>query len=336
MENGLQNKLLDQILNHYPKRAEAVEVLSQMLNIGKDAAYRRFRGDTMLTPDEISLLAKKFNLSLDAHIFGNTDSVFFTFNAFSQKINSIEDYLLSIKQLLGRLHQLPEVVIYYASSEIPFFYYSFFPELIGFKLFVFGRSIWDLEYLRQRPFDLKLLSPHAIALTEEILHEYIQFPTVELWSYNIFDNTLNQIEYHLNSGQFANPEDALILCDRASQLAEHMRLMAEHGRKFKLKGDLSNGYPFELFHNEMIYTNNTIYVTSQYRRMLFSTFGNPNFLQSNDDRICDFIEDWFRKIRSKSNAISEQAEKSRNAFFNSLQRRIGQVRKRLEVQLDSI
>ncbi|MEN0004985.1 MAG: hypothetical protein AAF798_12600 [Bacteroidota bacterium] len=335
MEQLLQQKLMDQIAGRFTKRSEAVEALSTILSVGKDAVYRRFRGDTLLTPDEIRVLSQKFQISLDALVFGETDSVFFTFNAFSQKINSIEDYLDNIKGLLHRLRQLPDVTIYYASSEIPFFYYSFFPELIGFKLYVFGRTVWDLDYLRQRPFQLNLLSPHALELTAEVLHEYIQFPTVELWSYNIFDNTLNQIEYHMNSGQFANPEDALVLCDRASELVDHMCLMAEHGSKYKLGMDPADGKSFELYHNEMIYTNNTIYVKSPIHRILFSTFASPNFLQTSDDRICDFIEDWFRKIRGKSNSISMQAEKSRNAFFNGLKRRISNVRKRLEVQLEA-
>jgi hypothetical protein len=334
MNQKLQEQLMEQIADRFNKRSEAVDAVSDLLGVGKDAVYRRFRGDTLLTPDDIVLLTRHFQVSLDALIFGDTDSVFFSFNAFSQKVTSIESYLENIQGLLHQLFQVPQVKIYYASSEIPFFYYSFFPQLIGFKLYVFGRTLWDLDYLKERPFHLDLLSPHALELTDKVLQAYIQFPTAELWSYNIFDNTLNQIEYHLNSGQFANPEDALILCDQCKDLAQHMRKMAEHGKKFKIGADPESGYPFELYHNEMIYTNNTIYVKAPHHRMLFSTFGSPNFLQTTDGRICDFIEDWFRKIRMKSNAISEQDEKSRNVFFNGLQRRISRVRHRIEVELD--
>ena len=125
MANEFQTRLLEQIAKKYQRKSEAVDILSSLLSIGKDAVYRRLRGDTLLTPDEISLLAKEFYISLDSLVLDNTSSVFFNFSAFTQKINSPTDYLNGILSLLRQIKLLPEVEILYASSEIPFFYYSF-------------------------------------------------------------------------------------------------------------------------------------------------------------------------------------------------------------------
>ena len=333
MTNELQNRLLERIVSNFPKKSEAVDALSSMLSIGKDAVYRRLRGDTLLTPDEISLLARTYNISIDALILDNTDSIFFNFNAFTQKITSIEQYLKGIQTNLAQIRQLPEVEILYASSEIPFFYYSFFPELMGFKLFVFGRTIWDLDYLRQLKFHFQLLPYHAVEMAQDIMENFISIDTTELWSFNVFDNTLNQIEYHSRSGQFENPEDAIVLLDRLKDLAKHMCHMAEEGRKFKINGDPKMGSKFRLYHNEMIYTNNNIFVKSPHYKAVFTTYASPNFLRSTDPRMFEFMEDWFQKVQRKSNAISEQAEKDRNWFYNGIQRRIDMFRKRVEIQL---
>ncbi len=331
--NDLQIKMLEQILQNFQRKAEAVDALSSLLSIGRDAVYRRLRGDTLLTPDEISLLSQHFNISLDALVQKGSDAIFFSFNAFSQKINSTEDYLEGINQDLKQVSQLPDVEIWYASSEIPFFYYSFFPELIGFKLYVFGRTIWDLDYLQQRKFHFNLLPYHAVELAKSIMETFISIDTTELWSFNIFDNTLNQIEYHSSSGQFENPEDALTLLDRLQDLSNHMRRMSECGRKYKINGDPKMGSKFQLFHNEMIYTNNNIFVKSPRYKAVFTTYANPNFLKSSDPRICTFMDDWYQKVLRKSNPISEQAERDRNWFFNGIERRIGAVRKRVEIQI---
>ena len=71
MTNELQTRLLEQISNKYQRKSEAVDILSNLLSIGKDAVYRRLRGDTLLTPDEIGQLAKAFDISLDAFVFEN-------------------------------------------------------------------------------------------------------------------------------------------------------------------------------------------------------------------------------------------------------------------------
>ncbi|HMR43451.1 MAG TPA: helix-turn-helix transcriptional regulator, partial [Saprospiraceae bacterium] len=79
MAQNIQNQIFELILNRFPKKSDAVEELSQLFSIGKDAIYRRMRGESVLTPDELQKLAVKFNISLDALAFENKNSVFFTF-----------------------------------------------------------------------------------------------------------------------------------------------------------------------------------------------------------------------------------------------------------------
>jgi hypothetical protein len=57
--NPLQHYLLEEISKRFLKKTDAVDVLCQLLNVGKDAIYRRMRGDTVLSPAELTLLAAK-------------------------------------------------------------------------------------------------------------------------------------------------------------------------------------------------------------------------------------------------------------------------------------
>ncbi|MEL6926753.1 MAG: hypothetical protein AAFO94_22120, partial [Bacteroidota bacterium] len=245
-----------------------------------------------------------------------------------------EDYLQGVRANFDHVLPLPQVKLYYASAEIPIFHYCFFPELIAFKLFTWGKTVWDLDSLRNRPFSFDLLPFPLVQLTEEILQSYKRLNSVELWSLNIVDNTLNQIEYSVTSGDFANENDALVLCDKLIALADHQQRMAESGSKFLLDGSPdAAGSSFDLFHNEMVHTNNTLYIKSETVRAVFSTFSNPNFINSIDSRMCDYVDAWFQRIVSKSNPISAHSEKSRNWFFNGLRRKIKLTRSRIEHQL---
>lgn len=322
MRNNLQRDLFEKILLKFPKKSSAVESLSKILGTGKDAIYRRFRGDTLLTPDEIVLLCQYFNLSIDAYIYENTDTVFFRYNPFSEPIENFQDYFDPILNDLQQIRKLPDSKISYTSAEIPIFYYALFPDLMNFKLYVWGRTVWNFPSLRQQVFDFNLIPAKVIEASTQILTHYNQIPSTELWSIHIVDYTLNQLEYHVQSGGFKRKEDALYLCKILLKLMDHLRLMARLGKKFDTKQRPETGAEFNLFHNEMIYTNNTILAKTVLETTVYTSYCNPNFLRSNDKKLSDYTTNWFDLIIEKSNPISNHAEKNRAWFFNRIKEKI--------------
>lgn len=328
-EKELQEQLFDILHGRYANKVDLVDDLMRVFDYSRDTAYRRIRGQSMLTPTEVAKLARHYNISLDRLVFEQTNKVMFTFNAFNKVVTEFDDYFDGILSHLNKVRRIPDLTVYYSSLEIPIFYYCFFPELISFKLYVWGRAIWDLPFTRNLPFDFNLIPPSAIAKSKEMLEFYLQLPSLELWSLNIFDNTLNQIEYHLGAGIFKKKKDALLLVERMETLSQHMRDMATNGKKRHLKSleDLST---IDLLHNEMIYTNNTIMVSSPYASGVFTTFGNPNFLFSDDERIVQYTRNWFDRVIAKSHPLSKGGEKSRNWFFHQLDQRVKRSKTRIE------
>lgn len=335
MPEGLQAKFLELIFERYQRKADAVEDMAQVLSLGKDAVYRRVRLETSITPDEMATLAKHYKLSLDELIYKNTETFFFTFNALTRTVHGFEDFLGSVYADIHMLSHIPDALIYYASGEIPIFYYCFYPELISFKLYIWGKTIWDIPYIRSQPYSIDLIPFPSYQLSQDIVNLYRRLPTIELWSLNFMDNTLNQIEYQVNTGGFVDNQEAVVLCDKLIELALHMKSMAEHGRKFAPNRDPSTGGSFNLFHNEMIYTNNTILVATPVGKMVYTTFCNPNFLKTSDPDICDFKEKWFKQILERSNKLSQgSGEKMREWFFSRILRKIEVMRNRVQGHLD--
>ena len=332
----LQEELLNRIMGRFDRKADAVKELSDHFGVGKDAIYRRLRGDTLLTPDEILALSKKYNISLDGILFEDLDTVFFSFNAFSKEIMNFDDYLASVEQNLDQFGQIKDAKVYFNSNEIPFFYYCFFPELISFKLYVWGRNIWNMEYLQEQTFHTGVIPFHAIEMSETILKKYLSLSTTEMWSLNLFDNTLNQIEYYANTGGFKEETDALLLCDKLVQLAEHFSQMAAASKKLALHTKVGGYGNFTLYQNEMISTNNFIYVKSPRIKALFTVFGSPNYLRSSDERICKYTEEWLDKIEARSTPLTNHADRDRNWFFKGIKRRIDHTRTRIKNQLEGL
>ncbi len=332
MAKTLQDQILGEVLSRYPKRSAAVESLSKLLGVCHDAIYRRFRGDTILSPNEIELLARTYNLSIDSYIYNRSDSLFFSYSGFAEKISNMGEYLDEVIGNLNKIQLLPDVKIYYAAREIPFFYYSFFPELICFKLYIWGRTVWEFDYLKNRSFEFDVMSHPEMEKTKQVLKSYLEIDTYELWSPNIMHNTLSQIEYFSNMDLFKNRSDALVLCDKLLELIEHWRNMAQEGSKYFIEpGAEAPQSSFNLFHHEMLVTSDIILVSSPAKKVLFNIYNNPNYLVTTNEQICQHQADWFEKAISKSIPISKNNEKSRALYFNGLKRKVQAMRGRIEL-----
>lgn len=336
MADRLQQALLEQIIASFEKKSDAVEELSSLLNLGKDAIYRRLRGDTILTPEEISLLAGTFGISIDNLVFQGADSVIFNMSNVSGKINSFQDFFDDLNANVQGFALLKDVFMYHSTSEVPLFYYFFFPELLEFKLYVWGKHIWDFDYLSNQPFRKNLIPIDLIRTNTLILQNWLRMESAEMWSTNLFDNILNQIEFHAAIGGFEDFSDALALCDALSRMSDHFYEMAEKGKKYRPGSYPEAGSYFELYHNEMVSAYNTIYMSSPATRMVYVTFGSPNFIKSTDARVCDFMEKWIKTILNKSIMISTSAEKERMRFFQVVRRRIDQTRKRISLYAEEL
>jgi hypothetical protein len=333
MTDNFQVKFMETIISFHSKKTDAIDALCQLLNVGKDSIYRRLRGDTLLSPQELNLLANKYNLSLDKMMNLHQNEVLFTFNSFSNKIVHVDDFVNNLIGLLDKFALISEAKMYYASAEIPVFYHCFFSELFSFKLYVWARTVWNLPAYQDKKFHVDLIPYETRQKFNKLIDLYKNLESLELWSLNIFDNTLNQIEYFLEGAMFEQEEDALHLLTALENTCEHMRQMALESKKFNINDRSKLGNSLTLFQNEIAYTNNTILYIAPEFKLLITTFCNPNYILTRDERICEFSNEWFDTIISKSVLISGINEKQRNKYFDNLQRRINLSRKRIEAHI---
>jgi len=331
----LQDQIFDLILSRFPRKSDAVDALSLLLNTGKDPIYRRMRGETILSPQELSLLAQHFHLSLDELILGKTDLVMFDYNAFSRKIGQFSDYMEGMNHDLAQIRKMPNAHLFYASAELPVFTYSLFPELMAFKLYQWGRTTWNLEWLRDRPFSFDIISQPVIRECEQMLKHYMSLPSTELWTAQIMDNSLAQVEYHVYAGGFRDPMEAITLLDRLHDWTVHMKAVTTAGTKFIIgEAPIAAGAKFNLFYNEMVYTNIFALITSDVGRLAYTAYCTPNFLKSSDSRLCDYTQNWFDNITAKSTVLTLASDKSRDWFFHEITQKIARKKQRILLHIE--
>lgn len=336
MVKTLQDQLLDAILVQFPKRSTAVEALSKMLGIGKDAVYRRLRGDTLLTPNEVRQLAQTFKISLDALVFDDSEMFIMAYGFAKKPVSDFQTFLKVTHHQLEQIASLADIRIQFAVSDIPFFYYGFFPELAAFKLYIWGKTVWSFNHLQDRKFDLNLLADVDRQWIEKLRDLYNTLPSTEHWSWNILDLTLRQIEFYLLNDDFEQTSDAFLLCDRLMELIQHLEHMAQYGRKFMVNTPPENALVdgFELYLNELVNDNPTILVLAEKEKILFTSYHQPHFLKTTDSQMCQTSENWFRQLEAKSKQISKDAQKKRAWFFKVLKEQIEQTKRRMTQHLN--
>ena len=286
-------------------------------------------GKTDITIEQLSIIAEAYKISLDQLIFENSNSLIFQYNSYNNQVKSFEDFISQIEKAIYTFGSLPNFRAYYASNEIPIFIYLFFPKLLCFKLYVYGITVWNLASSKNRKFSFDLLSPMAEEKARKIADLYAKLPSVDVWTMSMIDNTLNQVEYLHTIGKFETPEDAYFICEELSNLVIHTRKMAEHGAKFHPTTRLvPQENTFDLYLNEFSTTNNTILGISDLRKVVFATFQHPNFLLCTDEKLCNMTELWFKELVNNSTPISLTSSKRRIWYFNYLQEKIQNTRKK--------
>ncbi len=332
--NNFQRLFLDALQERYETRNTLVEELSELLKLGKDGIYRRLRGDTMLSMEELFFLSKHYEISLDELNYGGEPKINFTYPLNNNGLNPPKKFLERLLDQLKNLRTYQNPKIWCAANDIPIYYYALVPEIFFFKFFAWNYSMETPPYAQPKFLPLEI-SSDFLKLCQEIISEYSFLPSEELWTTTIFDATLQQIYFHAVNQHFQDAEEAIILCEKMYLLVEHFRRMAAKSAKIRHLGGIPYETPFHLFYNETLSPNHHYLMESDNGKIMLNSYCYPNFLLTKEGRICEYTLQWFQKIRGKSTYLSGNSEEMRTSYFEGINEKIkGTLEKIREIPSD--
>ncbi len=298
--------------------------LQENLGLGRASAYRRLNGETLFDLEEIVMIITAFKIPV-TELFESDKSILYFYQN-ERHPNSYEEWFTGIDQDFAILANQSNSKMYYSSTESPIFYYFHFDEFTHFKLYIWAKTIWQLDSLKDVPFSIKseLWNDKVLELKEKFLKQYTQMPSVEFWTPNFLSNNLNQIQYFLEGYLFENREDALLLCHQLREMIKLLEQQIIDGHKKPVKGVARPG-SYELYYNEILHTNNTILFTSDQSKALYTTFGNPNTIKTYQKEACDYAEDWFEKLKRSANKINQDSDRDRTRLFKKMEDKINKA-----------
>jgi len=311
------------------------------LEISTDSAYRRMRGETLLTIDEIIVLCEHYQISFDAFSKVKSGMVTFNYTPIETNAESFALYLENLTKDLALIASAKESNIVYACQDIPVFHHYNYPDLANFKIFYWMRTIMNMPDLSRVKYDADFQFTELLEVGKKVYDIYTKIPSVEVWTESTIMSTLKQIGFYWESGEFDSKEDALRVCAALSKEIDDIQQMAEFGTKLpyeavpidegggKEDSEKTKDKNFKLYISDIELTNNCVLVNIGSTQAVYLGHFSFSTMATKNENYCKKTEAWINNIMKKSTLISDVSEKQRFQFFQSVNRGIDELMKRI-------
>ena len=293
-----------------------VDDISDLLNIGPDAAYRRRRGAKPISLEEAIKLSKHYQISLD--LFTDVNDKQLHFKLAPENVEDANNYLkyaLEWSNNLASFQGTPECEIIMSATDVPAFNFLSFKELGCFQLYAWNKGVYDLPESYEA-FVKELNTDELSKCYRKITNHYQQIPSSEIWTDHTIDSLLDLMQYHSDMKHFSDKNTPLFLCEQLLELMDTLYDWAKKGTKG------SNAAPYKMYVSEIDLGNTFIILkNAKMSTCLLKLFGS-NGLSITDESFCHVIENWLNLLAGRATLISGTSEKERFKFFNIQRQKI--------------
>lgn len=328
-----QVQFLKNIEDILPISISFVHELCDLLEISQDSAYRRLRGETTLSFEEILKICRHYNISFDSYSSVNPNSVTFSYDKLGKDKAGFLAYLKNLKNNIQMIKNAPNCEIIYAARDIPIFQNYCYPMFSAFKMFYYMKSIMNVTEFETEPFDPALVPEEYLNLALEIYKAYLEVPSIEIWTDQSIYSTLKQIEFYWEAGLFKSKEDALKVCEELGQQISDIQRNAAHSSKYSFDQNPVEKNNYRFYNSDVEIANNTVLVKLGDMKMVFHSHHTFYIMSTSNKHYIEETALWLDNIMKKSTLISGVAEKQRYQFFKKINKGLQKLQERISEDL---
>jgi hypothetical protein len=303
----------------FSKKSVMIDTLADILKIEKDAVYRRMRQEVPFTFQEVVIITKNLNISLD-NIVGIEGSKTIPFRLrLHNFISPQEDDYYMLNDYIKFLQSINQSENSEATSICNILPPNLFNELQYLSRFYF--FIWNFYFNNDnlKPF-------HQISVSPE-MNRFLTEHSIELKKFTktcyVFDNRafrlfVNDVIY-FNSIRLLNDEDQLKMKEDLLSLLDYLEKIALTGL-FKETGNSVNLYISDVD----ITTNYTYFETENIHFSMVKTFFLSS-VTSFDEIMFGKMKRWIQSLIKTSTLITLTNEKQRVLYFEQQRKIINEL-----------
>lgn len=306
--NELNTNLIEAAKEKFPAKGQLANILMDTLYMGKEAIYRRLRGEVPFTFQEAAVISKELGISLD-RIAGVSfsNNAMFDINVVDhgEPFETYYDFLNKHVKLFHTLRDDPSAALGTASNVIPQTLYLKHELLAKFRFF---KWMYQNEHIKCKHFeDLEI--PQKIVNAQQDFVKLSQHihTTDYIWDSMVFLHLINDIQYfsdiHLISGEMKQnlKEELLKLTDELESIA--------------MKGKTDFGNDVHIYVSQINFEATYSYLETSVLQLSLIRVYSINSLTTLDAQMFQSLKEWIQSLKKFSTLISESGEMQRIQFF---------------------
>ena len=309
-------EFISAVRDKIPHHAAIVKTITDILDIDKDAVYRRLRGDVDFSFTEMAIIARELGISLDniariRNISSGKPARLYLCNHTNPTDYDYEMYESHI-HLLKSIKDEPGTSIMDAGNIFPIYLFLNHEYITRFYLF---RWCQANNYGSSIPF-------HEITIHERLkdahknICEYARHVTSTLYMFNyiLFDRFVKNVHYY-HKIRLVNDEDVSLIKNDLIALLNYIENLAVKGKYTETGKEVS------IYLSDIAFDANYFCLKSSHTLFTMIRVFLLDFVVSYNSDLFKDTYTWIRTLQRTSTLISVSGEKLRTEFFDE-QRKI--------------
>ena len=306
--NELNTGLVNAVKEKLPSKDNLANALMDILYIGKEAIYRRLRGEVPFTLTEAAVISRKLGISLDKMIgVSFRDNAVFDMNIVSSE-KPFEAYYSILEKQVDLFRSVKEdetSEIGTSSNIIPQTLSLKYNMLSKFRLF---KWMYQNENIKCKHFEEMEIPQKMVEKQKEYSDLVSHIHSVDyIWDNMIFSHLVNDIQYFCCIH--------LITDEDKDMLKEELFLLIDEMEELSARGKSKAGNDVKIYISNINFEATYSYLDTSSTQLSLIRIYSINSITTQDQEMFRGLKEWIQSLKKFSTLISESGEMQRIQFF---------------------
>ena len=311
----LFRNLIETLRDRIPQRGKLADVLAELLEIEKEAVYRRLRGSVPFSFQEVHAIASNMGFSLDSiaeNISLNTRQMTVLMTEFTEPqerdYKKLEDFVANIQ----RLKDDPDSESGAIGSVIPTSLCVAYKNIYKFYIFKGAHQFGNPHKIK--PYS-KTIIPEQLKQINKVFVECVQYSpnSVYILDRNVINFFVNDIRFFYDI-RLITREDILLL-------KEDLHILINDLERYCINSHFDTGNKVDVFLTNIHIDSNYNYIDATKFKLTMLRTATFSDSYSFDEVVFKNMKNWLNFLKRTSTLISEGNMTERIIFFEE-QRKI--------------
>lgn len=305
----LRENFIAALNEQLPPGTNLAKYLSAVLYMGKEAVYRRLRGDVAFSFEEAAAISEKMDVSLDQIVRQSASKGFFLNTASSGDSDPTERYCALLDSKIANQQKVINSVrseVGSSSNSLPSVFLFGYDNVSKFSTY---KWLYQFPRVESPPSYSEI---HIDPKLRRLQHEYADnFKKLDyvyfVWDDKLFLNYVKDVEYFYNL-RLLSEKDVAAIHGELLELVDYLEKIAS-------TGEFENGNKVDIFiSNTSLESTYTYVETNTLHLSLIKIFYMSSVI-SRDVAVFEGFKEWVQTLRRVSILISKSGELQRVHFF---------------------